>query len=238
VDRPAVTAPRATVLLVHGAWHGPWCWELLVPYLEAQGLVVRCPALPSGGEAPAGLAEDAAHVGEVLCHIAGPVILCGHSYGGMVLSATDTGRADIRQLFYLCAYLAEAGESLESSLRNAGERRPGHWIRRLPDGRTRVDAERAAALFYADCSGAIRAWAIGQLRPHWAQVLSQPIALPVWRHHPSTYVLCAADRALAPRLQREVYAPRAHQVVTLDSGHSPFLSRPQQLAQVLAAAAQ
>jgi pimeloyl-ACP methyl ester carboxylesterase len=226
------------VVLVHGAWHGPWCWEPLVPYLEARGLVVQRPALPSAGEAPAGLAEDAAHVGEIVRRIEGPVILCGHSYGGMVISATDTGRADIRQLFYLCAYMAEAGESLESSLRNAGERRPGHWIRRLPDGRTRVDAARAAALFYADCSAATQAWAIGQLRAHWAQVLSHAIVTPAWRRHPSTYVLCAADRALAPRLQREVYGPRAQRQVTLDSGHSPFLSRPQQLAQVLAAVAQ
>jgi pimeloyl-ACP methyl ester carboxylesterase len=209
-----------------------------VPYLEAQGLAVQCPSLPSAGETAAGLAEDAAHVGEVLRHLEGPVILCGHSYGGMVISATDMGRTDIRQLFYLCAYLAEAGESLESSLRNAGERRPGHWVRRLPDGRTRVDATRAAALFYADCSAATQAWAIGQLRPHWAQVLSQAVAAPAWRRHPSTYVLCATDRALAPRLQREVYGPRAQQQVTLDSGHSPFLSRPQQLAQVLAAVAQ
>lgn len=223
------------MVLVHGAWHGPWCWERLVPYLEAQDLAVWCPALPSAGETPAGLAEDAAHIGEVLRCIAGPVILCGHSYGGMVLSATRAGRADLRRLFYLCAYMTAAGESLESSLRHAGERRPGHWIRRLPDGRTQVDAERAAALFYADCPGATQDWAIARLRPHWAQVLSQPIADPAWRRHPSTYLVCSADQALAPRLQREVYGVRAQQLVTLDSSHSPFLSRPQQLAQALAA---
>lgn len=229
---------HATVVLVHGAWHGPWCWEPLLPYLEAAGLAVLCPALPSAGETPAGLAEDAAHIGAVVRSISGPVLLCGHSYGGMVLSATHTGRADIRRLFYLCAYMTEAGESLESSLRNAGERRPGHWVRRLPDGRTQVDAARAAALFYADCPGASQDWAIDRLRPHWARVLSDPIAAPAWRRHPSTYLACTADQVLAPRVQREVYGPRAQQLVTLDSGHSPFLSRPQQLAQALAAVAQ
>ncbi len=229
--------PRVTVVLVHGAWHGPWCWQLLVPQLEAQGLAVQCPALPSAGEAPAGLADDAGQLSEVLRAIAGPVVLCGHSYGGMVISAVDTGGTDIRRLVYLCAYMTEAGESLESSLRNAGERRPGHWVRRLPDGRTQVDAERAAGLFYQDCSDVTQDWAIGQLRPHWAQVLSQPVSQPAWRRHASTYVLCNADRALASRIQREVYGPRAQQVVTLRSSHSPFLSQPRQLAQVLAAAA-
>jgi len=230
--------PRATVVLVHGAWHGPWCWQLLRPCLEAQGLAVQCPALPSAGEARAGLAQDARHVSAVVRGIAGPVIVCGHSYGGMVLSAMDPGQADLRQLVYLCAYLTEAGESLESSLRAAGERRPGHWVRNLPDGRTEVDGERAAALFYQDCSDATQSWAIGQLRPHWAEVLSQPVSHPAWQRHPSCYVLCSEDRALAPRIQREVYAVRAQQLVTLHSSHSPFLSLPRQLAQVLAGVAQ
>jgi pimeloyl-ACP methyl ester carboxylesterase len=221
-------------VLVHGAWHGPWCWQRLRHCLEAQGLTVQCPALPSAGEAPAGLTEDAGHVSEVVRGIAGPVIVCGHSYGGMVISALDCGPADIRQLVYLCAYMTEAGESLESSLRAAGERRPGHWIRRLPDGRTQVDGERAGALFYQDCPDLTQSWAIGQLRPHWGQVLAQSVAHPAWHRHPSCYVVCSEDKALAPPIQREVYAVRAQQVVTLRSGHSPFLSLPQQLAQMLA----
>lgn len=158
----------------------------------------------------------------------------------MVISATDPGQTDIRRLVYVCAYMTRAGESLESSLRNAGERRPGHWVRHLPDGRTQVDAERAGLLFYQDCPDAIRNWAIGQLRPHWAQVLAQPVDVPAWQRQPTatTYVICNADRALAPRIQREVYGPRAQQVVTLESSHSPFLSQPLELAQVLAAVAQ
>ena len=229
--------PAATIVLVHGAWHGPWCWQLLVPHLEAQGLSVRCADLPSAGEAPAGLAQDAEHVSALLRRLSGPVVLCGHSYGGMVISAADTGSTSVRQLVYVCGYMPAAGESLESSLRAAGERRPGHWVRRLPHGRTQVDAARAAALFYQDCDDATRSWAIQRLQPHWGEVLSQPVADPAWRRLRSTYVHCSEDRALAPTVQRNVYAPRAQQVVTLDSGHSPFLSQPRRLAEVLAAAA-
>ena len=225
------------MVLVHGAWHGPWCWQFLTPYLQEQALAVQLLELPSvGSTVPAGLAQDAEHLSTVLSRIAGPVVLCGHSYGGMVIAAADTGRADVRQLVYLCAYLAQQGESVQSSLLKAGERRPGHWIRRLPDGRTRVDAERAAALFYNDCPQPTRSWAAAQLRPQWGQALSDPAGPPQWRRHASTYVVCSEDRVLAPRIQREIYSTRAQRVVTLSSGHSPFLSQSQQLAQVLVAA--
>jgi pimeloyl-ACP methyl ester carboxylesterase len=224
----------ATVVLVHGAWHGSWCWEFLTPLLRARSLAVQTLELPSATSAvPVGLSEDARHLSAALSTIAGPVILCGHSYGGMVISAADTGCADVRHLVYLCAYMTEAGESVESSLRLAGERRPGHWIRRLSDGRTEVDAARAAALFYNDCSEPTRTWALAQLRPHWGCCLTEGVEYPAWHRHPSTYVACAQDQALAPQIQRQAYSTRAQHLITLASGHSPFLSQPLQLAQVL-----
>lgn len=225
---------RATVVLVHGAWHGSWCWELLRPLLRGQSLAVHSLELPTAASAvAAGLTHDARHLNTVLSTIRGPIILCGHSYGGMVLSAADTTGADVRHLVYLCAYMTEAGESVESSLRNAGERRPGHWIRRLSDGRTGVDAARAGPLFYNDCNEATRTWALAQLRPHWGRCLADTVQSPAWRRHHSTYVACAQDRALAPQIQQRTYGARAQCLVSLDSGHSPFLSQPQQLAQVL-----
>ncbi len=225
---------RATVVLVHGAWHGSWCWEHLTPHLLAGSLAVQTLELPSATSAAAvGLAEDARHLSGILGTVAGPIILCGHSYGGMVISAAETGRADVRHLVYLCAYLTQAGESVESSLRHAGERRPGHWIRRLPDGRTCVDGARAAALFYNDVAEATRTWAVAQLRPHWGRALAEAAQEPAWHRHPSTYVACDQDQALAPQIQREIYGARAQRLITLASGHSPFLSQPRALAQLL-----
>ena len=181
---------------------------------------------------------DARHLTLVLNGISGPVILCGHSYGGMVISAADLAGADVRQLVYLCAYMTEADESVESSLRRAGERRPGHWIRRHSDGRTSVDVRRAAALFFNDCPDAIQSWAAAQLRPQWGQTLSQRCARPAWRAQASTYVVCGNDRVIAPCIQRATYAARAQRVISLASGHAPFLSQPLQLAQVLVSVAQ
>ncbi len=226
--------PRATLVLVHGAWHGSWCWQFLTPHLQAQGLAVQLLELPSVATAAAvGLAQDAAELTALLSRISGPIFLCGHSYGGMVISAADFGHADVRHLVYLCAYMTQAGESVESSLLAAGQRRPGHWIRRLPDGRTWVDPKRAAGLFYQDCPAATQSWAVARLRPHWGEVLSQPCATAAWRRHASTYLVCSEDQVIAPRIQREVYALRAQRVITLASGHSPFLSQPLQLSRAL-----
>ncbi len=230
-------APRITLVLVHGAWHGPWCWQFLTAHLPTQTLAVRRLQLPSASSVvPAGLAEDAEHLNAALSRIEGPVVLCGHSYGGMVIAAADTACADVRHLVYLCAYLTEAGESVESSLLEAGERRPGHWIRRRPDGGTWVDAGRAATLFYNDCPPPTQNWAVAQLRPHWGQAFSDPAGAALGRRPVSTYVVCSEDRVLSPRIQRERYATRAERVVTLASGHAPFLSQPQQLARVLVCA--
>src|ERR1700722_9109017 len=136
-------------------------------------------------------------------------------------AAADLDCGDVRHLVYLCAYLTVPGESVESSLLQAGKRRRGHWIRRQPDGAAWVDAGRATTLFYNDCAPATQSWAVAQLRPHWGRALSDLAGPALSRRQASTYVLCSEDRALAPRIQREIYGPRARSVVTLASGHSP-----------------
>ena len=86
----------ATIVLVHGAWHGSWCWQRVAPLLEKRGLAVRTVDLPSVGARPGAgtdLSADAAALEAVIESVAGPVILCGHSYGGMVIS-----RAHARQV--------------------------------------------------------------------------------------------------------------------------------------------
>jgi pimeloyl-ACP methyl ester carboxylesterase len=225
---------RAALVLIHGAWHGPWCWQRLVPHLATVFSAVHRLALPSvDSPDPAGLAEDVRHLNDALRRISGPVILCGHSYGGLVVACADPDAADIRHRVYLAAYLADPGESMEASLRSAGERRPGHWIRRRPDGRTEVDAARAAERFYADCDTQTQNWAVAQLRPHWAQAFTQTAGSQPGRTQASTYIVCRDDQVLPARIQRDTYAPRVQHLLTLDGGHSPFLSQPQVLARAL-----
>jgi pimeloyl-ACP methyl ester carboxylesterase len=231
-----VSTERATLLLVHGAWHGSWCWERVVPLLEQRGIAVATVDLPSVGHARASsisraLSGDAAAVVATIDALSGPVVLCGHSYGGMVISHAAAGLTRVVGLVYLCAFVPLPGESLVASSGN----QHAPWIQLLDDGMSLPDPSRAAEVFYADCDAATQAWAVSRLRPQHAAAFNEPVPRPAWREIPSTYVVCAEDRALVPDLQRTVFAPRVSHVLELAAGHSPFLSQPQRLADTLAA---
>ena len=229
-------ARTETLILVHGAWHGGWCWERLMPHLEERGIEARTLDLPSvsrgeGGKRsnhPAGLREDADAVRKVIGALKGPVVLCGHSYGGMVISLA--GSPDrVSRLIYLCAFMPEPGQSLVAIGGNAP------WVRMLDDGMTLPDLARAGEVFYNDCDAATRERAIARLAPQSSSAFVEPVARPAWREVPSTYIVCARDGAIPPDLQRTLFAPRAERTIELEMGHSPFLSQPAALAEALAA---
>src|SRR3974390_3927769 len=103
----------ATGGLVHGAWHGSWCWDRVVPELAARGVTARTLDLPSvGGASGENLSSDAAAVRKVIDAQRGPVVLCGHSYGGMVISLAAATSQRVARLIYLCAFVPEERQSL------------------------------------------------------------------------------------------------------------------------------
>jgi pimeloyl-ACP methyl ester carboxylesterase len=218
-------------VLVHGAWGGSWCWERVVPLLEQAGLAVRTVDLPSVGAPagdPAGLSDDAAAVIAVLDAVDGPVVLCGHSYGGMVVTQAAAGRTDVSHLVYVCAFMPDAGDSLFSITGG-----PAPWIELLEDGRTIPKREHRETVSYADCDPETRAAAVARLRPQVTGPFGGEVAVAAWRAIPSTYVVCAQDESLPVELQRDVFAPRAAHVVELASSHSPFFSQPERLVDVI-----
>jgi pimeloyl-ACP methyl ester carboxylesterase len=101
-----------TLVLVHGAWHGGWCWQRLTPHLERLGVFVRVVELPSVGAAAGSavdLSRDAATVRSVIDSVPAPLVLCGHSYGGMVISQAAAGARNVARLLYLCAFMPAEG---------------------------------------------------------------------------------------------------------------------------------
>lgn len=163
----------------------------------------------------------------------GASLLVGHSYGGMVITAAAAGRTDVARLVYLCAFMPDAGESLVALTGGA----PAPWIRETQDGRTLPDLALAHALFYGDCDAQTQRAATERLRPMPVAPFTEPVGEPGWRAFPSTYVVCAHDGALPPELQRDVFAPRADEAIELEASHSPFLSQPERLSDLLAARA-
>jgi pimeloyl-ACP methyl ester carboxylesterase len=194
-------------------------------------LVVRAVDLPSVGARPGAdtdLSADAAEVETVLDDLTGPVVLCGHSYGGMVISRVRP--RGIAHLVYLCAFVPLEGQSLVTAGRGG---RPASWIQMLDGGLMQPDPSRADEVFYTDCDPATREWAKSKLKPQAAAIMMEPIGRPTWRDVPSTYVVCVKDGALPVEVQRDVFVPRMTHTVELQADHSPFLSQPDALAEVL-----
>jgi len=232
------------VVLVHGDWHGAWCWDRAVGALAAAGITALAIDLPGRGNDPGPLTDlhgDAERVSAVLDSLDGPVVLAGHSYGGAVITEAGSHRA-VSHLVYLAALALDDGESCTSAasdeavaegISHAGRPDLAAGFVAGPDGTVILDPDVALACLYHDCDRATAAWAIARLGPQPLISLQQQPRAVAWRTKPSTYVVCADDQAMHPLLQR-ILARRCITTVEWPAGHAPFLSRPDLVAGLLA----
>ncbi|WP_437335508.1 alpha/beta fold hydrolase [Sorangium sp. So ce394] len=212
-----------SVVLVHGAWHSPACWSQVACRLLGAGLDVRAPALPSAGLDAArlgGLAADVEAVRAALAEVPGKAVVVAHSYGGLPVTEVAARTGKVAHLVYLCAFQLGPGESLLSSI--GGKEPP--WCITSADGLTLQTAD-ARNIFYNDCADEVAAVAEAALLPQARASFVQPLSAAAWQELPSTYVICERDNAI-PVFAQEAMSQRARQVRRLDAGHSPFLSRP------------
>jgi pimeloyl-ACP methyl ester carboxylesterase len=229
----------ATVVLVHGAFHGAWCWSRVVAGLGARGVPAVALDLPGHGASPSalgGLADDAACVRAELEAWAEPVVLCGHSYGGAVISEAADAEGPVRHLVYLAAVPADAGESLVGALPAESTARMSAALLPRADGSVSVDPERAVELFYQDCDAELARWAVGRLGPQRPESLLAPVTRAAWREIESTYVVCERDAAIDSGAQQRL-ARRCSRRVSWPTCHSPMLSQPARVVELLAALA-
>ena len=228
-------APRP-IVLVHGAFHGAWCWHRLQTVLDDRALPSIAVDLPGHGASTLSLGDlhtDARHVAALLAEIDGDVVLVGHSYGGGVVTEAAAHADNVAHLVYIAAVCPDVGESIASSATIVEHPRStldGALV--VTDDMFSIDPERAVAAFYHDCDAADAAYAVDRLGPQARASLVQPVTQAAWRTVPSTYILCRDDRAVAPVLQT-AFAKRCGSVAELEASHSPFLSVPAAVADVL-----
>ncbi len=234
----------ASFILVHGAWHGGWCFDALRPLLESAGHAVVTPDLPGMGGTDDELAKcTLAGWGDFvagLCRSAiGPVILAGHSRGGIVIStAAEIAPERITALVYICAMLLPDGLS-RGAWKAQQEPNPAFdaIIRKHPTApATMIDPAGAMAVFAQKSPP-------DQARNAVARLVAEPdaprqsaLALTEARYGsvPRHFIECLDDRAIPIADQRRMQALQPCQTVTtLDCDHSPFLSAPLGLADAL-----
>ena len=221
-----------TFLLVHGAWHGSWCWGRLSDLLDEREIPWAAIDLPSsaGGDPSNDLATDVSELRRFALE-RGPLVLVAHSYGGAVVAEAAPKIAQLRGIVYLAALVPRRGQNASDVTREYGLRSALDDCISRDEGVLRLDPEPAALALYGDCDEERRRWAVSQLSTQTLASFRTPrtsenVAVA------STYVICRRDEALRPEVQAHV-AQRCDDVVEIDSDHSAFLSHPAILADLL-----
>lgn len=227
------------VVFVHGAcvrdgaW---WWWHRTGELLARRGVSSAAALLPSCGETGEsagadgpGLPEDVAALQRLLRDTDEPTVVVAHSYGGIVTAEAAEGIAAVEHLVFVSSYLPEIGQSLSSF----GDGSPAPFLDIDPTAGTfGVRPEFLQDTFLQDCDPEVTEQARSRLAQQSLRVTGQPVGAAAWQHIPTTYLVCARDNGTPAPLQRQ-YARRAARVVEIDSGHHPFLSRPDDVAELL-----
>ena len=238
-----------TYLLVHGAWHGAWCWNKVVPLMTKKGYKVIAVDLPSHGSDTTNassitLDDYVRNVTETANMIEGQIILVGHSMGGIVISqaAEYLGKNKVSKLIYLDAFLPKNGESVSSLARLIESSLPvdtsrltiGDGLIVSEDTRTSIfKPEVADILFYHDCTQSDKDFAHKNMSRQSFAPLGTPVSVSdgIYGSIPKYYILCTdsqdLDKSILPT------RVKCEKVVKIKSSHSPFFSKPRKLADIL-----
>jgi pimeloyl-ACP methyl ester carboxylesterase len=234
----------AAIVLVHGHMHGAWCWDKVVPLLEAQGHRVVTVDLPGRGDdaiphVEATLERFTDSVAKIVRALDEPAILVGHSAGGTVLSELAERMPEkIAQLVYVAGILLPAGESIFSTMVASGPMDPAIVI----DGDSAFIGDNVLGRkrFYNTSSDDDAAWALSQLCREPIPPMTQAVRVTDERFGkvPRAFIQARYDNAVPFKVQQAMCAALpCDPVIVMDTDHSPFLCQPEEFARHLVALA-
>lgn len=223
---------QANIMLVHGAWADASCWSKVILLLQAKGYKVTAAQIPLTS-----LSDDIAVTRRLLANVKEPTVLVGHSYGGAVITGAATKLPQVKALVYITAFGLDEGESLES-LAKQGAPSPGSAaIEPDADGFLWINREKFHDSFAGGATADEAAVMAAVQKPLGFAAFSGKESAPAWKTIPSWYLICTDDQMIPPPAQEFLSKRMNATVRSVASSHCPFMSHPQDVAGIIALAA-
>lgn len=223
---------RASVVLVHGGFVDGAGWEGVYKLLKQDGYEVSIVQNPT-----LSLAGDIAATRQIIAQAQGPVVLVGHSYGGVVI--TEAGNdPKVAKLVYIAAFAPDEGESVASLIKNPPPGAPVPPILPPQDGFLFLDKAKFAASFAGDVEAEKAAFMADSQVPWGIAALEGAVRVPAWKQKPSWYLVSTADRMIPPDAQRFMSKRAGATVFESEGSHAIYVSRPGVVASIIEQAAQ
>jgi pimeloyl-ACP methyl ester carboxylesterase len=238
---PTADAPL-TVVLVHGAFADASGWAGVITALQAAGVAVLAPANPLRG-----VSHDAAYVASVVNQIPGPVLLVGHSYGGVVISNASPMAENVVGLVYVTAFIPDEGETLQALAEQATDSLLGPALRpaQYPTGEGQepgvefsIDPAAFHEVFCADLPAEQAAIMAVSQRPGSALGFGEPSGPVGWKTLPAWAIISPHDLTIGPAGERFMAERSGAEIVEIDGSHVLMMSQPQAVADVILNAAE
>ena len=218
------------VVLVHGGFVDGSGWEGVYKTLRKDGYTVAIVQNPT-----ISLADDVAATKRIIARQDGPVILVGHSYGGVVI--TEAGNdPKVAGLVYIAAFAPDKGESVDSLIKDPAPGAPVPPILPPQDGYLFLDRTKFHGSFAADVNADTAAFMADAQVPWGVEALGGAISVPAWKGKPSWYLVATVDRMIPPDAQRAMSKRAGSTVVEVRGSHSIYVSQPGAVAALIATA--
>lgn len=225
-------AAARNIVLVHGGFVDGSGWEAVYRALRKQGYNVSVVQNPTTS-----LADDVQATRRVIAAQSGPVILVGHSYGGVVI--TEAGNDPrVAGLVYIAAFAPDAGESVSSLIQNPVPGAPVPPILPPEDGFLLLDKARFAASFAADLDPEQASFMAEAQVPWGVEALNGAVSQPAWKSKPTWYLVATADRMIPPAAQRFMSQRAGATVAEAPASHAIYVSQPGAVARLIGEAAE